>query len=349
MSSTSPYLSPQHLHAVATRKCLALLPKVVRIIKHCLNHSPNSVRSGLFVWDSGLVRDGCFFAGYLAACVEEDILNHSHDDQPMERGDQDPTTAPLSTDEAVMVCLSALSAMRWAYSKSEGRRETIRDLWQSRRAKCPSQSAHYTASDIPYPATYLPATDHGNDPHLHAFQATNRVAIPASASYLDRPMLPSLSVFQHSKRPEPAPSSSCTTDGQGGHGWPTYTPPPTGTSFTTSNTGGFSVRGSPEFSSSIPAFNAKPQSDDPYYQSGGDLDPFTYNVPLTQPSDIPSPITSYPPRHSSLDGHGMSHAVHATNYMPTQYASNGGPAVASGTDYAVACPQFGDNCNAPYH
>ncbi|KAF6765052.1 hypothetical protein DFP72DRAFT_1058868 [Ephemerocybe angulata] len=342
VSSSSPYLSPQHLHVVATRKCLYLLPKVIRIMKYCISNPRDSARPGLFVWDSGLVRDGCFFAGYLAASADEDVLDSPPDMQHGD-GDDEPTSAPVSAEEGVMICLSTLSAMRWSFSRSEEREETIRMVWESRKAKRHGQSTHYP--DIPFDATY----PHAN-PHLQpAFHSANRAVMSAPTSYIDRSMLPTLNVFSQLRRAESAPSTACTTDGQGNHGWPTYTPPGTGTSIATSTSTALSIHGSPEFSNTIPT-SYKQHPDDNYYHSGGDLDHFTYNVPVaaSNPSDLTPAINTFSQRHGSLDGHAMTHSAHAGGYIPSHFSPGGGPMVASGTDFAT-CPQFGDNCNAPYH
>ncbi|RXW24917.1 hypothetical protein EST38_g972 [Candolleomyces aberdarensis] len=329
VSSTSPYLSPQHLQVVATRKCLGLLPNVIRIMKYCINCPRDSARSGIFVWDSGLVRDGCFFAGYLAASADGDILDSPLDIPPAEMNEGEGSLPPLTADEGVMICLSALSSMRWSFSKSEEREETIRMIWETRKSKRHGQSARY--ADVPYDAAYPQSSGPSNAQLQSGFQGTSRPMLSAT-SYPDRPMLPALSHFSQSRRVGSAPNTACTTDGQGAHGWPTYTPPGTATSIATSATG-LSIHGSPDFSSALPSF--KPQSDDGYYHSGGDLDPFTYSVPI-------------PNTHQ---GHVMSNTTHAPSYIPphsSHFSSGPDPVVASGNDYA-SCPQFGDNCNASYH
>ncbi|KAJ2931396.1 hypothetical protein H1R20_g5680, partial [Candolleomyces eurysporus] len=329
VSSTSPYLSPQALQAVATRKCLGLLPNVIRIMKYCINCPRDSARSGIFAWDSGLVRDGCFFAGYLAASADGDILDSPLDLPPAEMNEGEGSLPPLTADEGVMICLSALSSMRWSFSKSEEREETIRMIWETRKSKRHGQSARY--ADVPYDAAYPQSNGPSNAQLQSGFQATSRPMLSAT-SYPDRPMLPALSQFSQSRRVGSAPNTACTTDGQGAHGWPTYTPPGTATSIATSATG-LSIHGSPDFSSALPSF--KPQSDDGYYHGGGDLDPFTYSVPI-------------PNAHQ---GHVMSNTTHAASYIPphsSHFSSGPDPVVASGNDYA-SCPQFGDNCNASYH
>jgi hypothetical protein len=279
-------------------------------MKYCINCPRDSAKSGIFVWDSGLVRDGCFYAGYLAASADGDILDPL-DIPPAEMNEGEGNLPPLTTDEGVMICLSALSSMRWSFSKSEEREETIRMIWDTRKSK------RHRYPDVPY------------DP---AYGGTSNPQLQPGFQPQPRPMLPALTQFSQSRRVGSAPNTACTSDGQGAHGWPTYTPPGTATSLTTSTTG-LSIHGSPDFSSALAAF--KPPSDDGYYHSGGDLDQFTYNVPLS----------------NSHQGHAISNATHAASYIPphsSHFPSGPDPVVASGSDYA-SCPQFGDNCNGSYH
>lgn len=343
VSSSSPYVSPQYLHGVATRSCMDLLPKVIRIMKHCISNPHDSGRSGLFVWDSGLVRDGCFFAGYLAASADEDVLDPPLDLQHSEGGDGESSLPPLTTDEAVMICLNTISAMRWCYSKNEEREGTIRMVWEGQKAKRRGQSAHY--SDMPFDPTYPPGSAHSNA-HLQAImQPSNRTLGPASVTYVDRPALPALSVFAQARRAESAPSTAHSTDGQGAHGWPTYTPPGTATSITTSTSTALSIRGSPEFANTVPT-PFKPQLDEGYYHGGGD---FAYGVPpVSHSSEMVPSISPFPPRHGSFDEHAISNAAQASSYVSSHFSSGGGPIVVSGNDYS-SCPQFGENCNAHYH
>ncbi|TFK29783.1 hypothetical protein FA15DRAFT_581325 [Coprinopsis marcescibilis] len=352
-SSSSPYMTPDHLQLVATRKCLALLPQVISILQFCLSSTPYSDRSGTFTWDSGLVRDGCFYAGYLTASTDDEVLSPLN----AERDEQDFPLGPLTADEGVMVCLAVLSTMRWSYSKSEDREETIRMIWEARKAKRHNQSVvHYpdTGYDATYPQTHAPhASGHSNPRSQEIYTAPNQAILSATPSYLDRSMLPPLTVFTqqaHQRRVESAPATACSQDG---HGWPSYTPPGTATSLTTNSTGtGLSARGSPEFSHVLPTF--KQQSEDTYY-GGNDLDHFTYNVPMTNAhsSEIAPSIPSF--RQSPADGHSLGGNANGSSYLPSpagavQFHPNTGSMlqVVSGNDYA-SCPQFGDDCNAGYH
>ncbi|PVF98575.1 hypothetical protein CPB86DRAFT_814609 [Serendipita vermifera] len=86
--------------SIAESKCFDVLDHVVRLIRRHLN-------STFFAYDASLVRDGCFFAGHTLALMP-------------------------GRDEDVKVCLQALSEMRWAFSKSYERSQTITFAWRSR-------------------------------------------------------------------------------------------------------------------------------------------------------------------------------------------------------------------------
>ncbi|EAU88346.2 hypothetical protein CC1G_05112 [Coprinopsis cinerea okayama7 len=351
-SGSSPYLPPDHLHLVATRNCLALLPKVIKIMQFCVTNSTYTDRSGLFTWDSGLVRDGCFYAGYLAASTDADVLEAPLDAQASERDGHDLPSSPLTTDEAVMICLAVMSSKRWLFSKSDEREETIRMIWEARKAKRHGQPVRY--GDMTYDATYPHANGHPSARLQDVYQPPNQTVMAATSTYLDRSMLPSLNVFTHQRRVESAPTTACTTDGHGAAGWPSYTPPGTATSLTTSTGTGplGSIRGSPEFSNVLPTY--KPHTDESYYHGGGELDHFTYNVPIapSHPSSIPASMNAFSHRNSpNIEGHSSMPTVDMGNYSISSQpfnATGGTLHVSSGNDYG-SCPQFGDNCNGSYH
>ncbi|KAF8516906.1 hypothetical protein BU17DRAFT_20348, partial [Hysterangium stoloniferum] len=95
------FTSLQHLHTIAEAKCRDVVQHVVLLVRRHLGTS-------FFKYDASLVRDGCFFAGYILA------------------GDN-------GTDEQCDICLKALSEMRWAFSKSEERAQTLKLIWEIRR------------------------------------------------------------------------------------------------------------------------------------------------------------------------------------------------------------------------
>ncbi|PCH38255.1 hypothetical protein WOLCODRAFT_130794 [Wolfiporia cocos MD-104 SS10] len=91
------------LHTKASHKCQSIVRQVVAILRRNLG-------THFFHYDAALIRDGCFFAGFLLA------------------SDAGPS-------EDVDVCLQALREMRWAFAKSEDREQTVRMIWESRSAQ----------------------------------------------------------------------------------------------------------------------------------------------------------------------------------------------------------------------
>ena len=94
--NSSPYLSPHHLLLTANRKCMVLLPCVVWILEIHASTKRHDL-SVLFHWDAGLIQDGCFFAGYLAANIESDIFEE--DDLK-----QDDIEHCLTVEDDISIC-----------------------------------------------------------------------------------------------------------------------------------------------------------------------------------------------------------------------------------------------------
>ncbi|TDL27284.1 hypothetical protein BD410DRAFT_762036 [Rickenella mellea] len=90
------------LHTIASSKCHDAARHVVALVRRHLGTS-------FFEYDASLVRDGCFFAGFLLA-------------------------GESGTEEEVKICLQALREMRWAFSKSEEREHTLKMVWDARIA-----------------------------------------------------------------------------------------------------------------------------------------------------------------------------------------------------------------------
>jgi hypothetical protein len=321
-SSSSPYLTPEHLHTVATRRCTALLPSIIRILRsHLSAKEPDG--SGIFRWDAGLVRDGCFYAGYHAACSESDTL-HCEEKQD--------GTALTTTEEAVLVCLDALAAMRWGYSRSEEREESIRLIWENRKTKLQHQgsSGGISLYDLDHQASIF-------------FSPPNPVNFSAPNQLLTSHILPHLTSQPHRgvhSAPNPA-----SMEGRGLNGWVSYTPPGTATSIATSAGTGLSRGEDSPIFANMPPF--KTSADDIYYQtSGGEMEQFSYNPPLTAGSldetPIPSTIGHYPLRQSPPDMHALS-SNPSVNYMASTFHAN--PSIL--TDFQ-SCPPFGDTPVSSY-
>ncbi|KIP09099.1 hypothetical protein PHLGIDRAFT_126553 [Phlebiopsis gigantea 11061_1 CR5-6] len=88
------------LYEKAKSRCVSVVREVVKIIQRNLG-------SSFFQYDTSLVRDGCFFAAFLLA-------------------------GEAGTANDVQVCIQALDEMRWVFSKSEERIQTIQMIWGAR-------------------------------------------------------------------------------------------------------------------------------------------------------------------------------------------------------------------------
>lgn len=93
-------IEPVRLYDDAKARCDSIVRDVLNIIRANLT-------TDLFRYDASLVRDGCFFAAFVLADGS-------------------------GSKEDVDVCLAALSQMRWIFSKSEERINTLRMLWETR-------------------------------------------------------------------------------------------------------------------------------------------------------------------------------------------------------------------------
>jgi hypothetical protein len=351
-SNSSPYLSPNHLYAVATRKCLSILPRVLRIIKY---HLQETRGIGFFQWDAGLVRDGCFFAGFLAAGVEGDI-----DSSIDERSDSlNDASGRISVEEGVSLCLTALKEMRWAFSKSEEREETVRMVWENRKVGRHGRQtfdSRHTLSRLNLgrlgSETY---PDHQVGPaYGKPMSATPHMTanpfLPLPLHGLDdRPQLPPIHLLYSPRRVESAPATAYSTDGHGANGWPSYTPPGTATSIATSaGTGVSSVgsRGSPTFANLPTPLAFKGEVNDPFYHVTGDLEQFSFNAPVTV-NDV-SGIGSIPSYHHRSHSPSSLHSNTST-YLDSSVFRTSGPSLLPSIGDGTACPQFGEDCNGYYH
>lgn len=330
-SSSSPYLAPQHLYSTANRKCLSRLPYIVDILKRHL--SSGAVEdSALFRWDTGLIRDGCFFAAYLAAVVDSDTLEVATDDPDLKENGIEGISTRYSTEESVAICMAALSRMRWTCSKNEERQQTIKMVWDNRKGRRHHQS-HRSEPDVHY-----------RHPPLYDQQSMDTINTPSAGIQTDRPSLPPLSMFANQRRVESAPSTSYTTDGTGTNGWPCYTPPGTATSGTTSTGTGLSARGSPVFPNLAPYKNEVDESY--YHNSSNDIDQFTFNVPIVGPVVRDTPV--YTQRNLPSDPHTMS-SNSSSAYLGQAFTTVSPLIVGPAERDFEGCRQFGDNCTGTYH
>jgi hypothetical protein len=275
----------------------------------------------MFRWDAGLVRDGCFFAGYLAASFDGEYLDTSNEDDKQED--------LITVDDSVSICLSALATMRWGFSKSEEREETIRMVWENRKLRDQGQPRHLPLYMANYPQTNLSMSNS----QLHMNLPPSPHGDMSMLASGDRPMLPPLGLYPSQGRVDSRPSTGCSSDG-----WPSYTPPSTATSIATSTGTGMSRGGSPVFSNM-----ASPED---IFFHGPDMDQFRYNPPLAgvhEPSGPLSSMPSYVPRQSNLEPHPLS--PNAGTYVGSFNTSNS--SIMTHTNYQPC--QFVQNGNGAYH
>lgn len=311
-STSSPYLAPQHLFAIANRKCLNRLPFVIDIINQYLSSS-NPDDSAIFRWDTGFIRDACFFAAYLAAADDTDVLEVPIDDPDFK---ENGFLAPFprhSTEDSVAICMAAFSRMTWAGSKVEERQQTIKMIWDNRKGRRHHQN-HRSEPDLHY--RHHP---------LYEQQSIDPVNSQSHDLQSDRPLLPPLNLCTGQRRVESAPSTSYTTDGTGVNGWPCYTPPGTATSGTTSTGTGLSASGSPVFPN---VGSYKSDVDDPYYHNtSSDIDQFSFNVPIVTPVVRDAPV--YSQRSLPSESHTISGSS-SSAYLGQTFTT------------------FGENCHGAY-
>ncbi|KAJ7443856.1 hypothetical protein FB451DRAFT_1149544 [Mycena latifolia] len=217
--SDATHLLPQELHAIASRKCLGLLPSVLGIMRSHLTGDGMI----LFNLDAGLVRDGCFFAGFLCASIDNDAAEFAVENQEFRRADMDGVRSELDLEEGMRLCLSALKEMNWVFSRSRERSETVWRVWEDKQArKLERQGAHHS----PFPSydmeyhSQLPTTY--PEPSYSPFPsnpAHSHLPLPL----LDRTLLPPLN-FMLRDSPSPhdlcsAPSTTQIRDSASGSGW----------------------------------------------------------------------------------------------------------------------------------
>ncbi|KAF5391806.1 hypothetical protein D9757_001781 [Collybiopsis confluens] len=353
--SPPQFLSPHRLHDIASKKCLRLLPCILSIIKHNLTLSYDVADpTSLFKWDTGLVRDGCFFAAFLSASSDsEQLINHATHENPVSRLGRShfkqepsdfgpgngvdivrPGLLPiLDADDGMQICLAAISEMRWAFSKSEEREDAIRIIWEEKlkKQRHGAHTHHFNVSLGGGPPS-LPQLDLRYPPHLH----------PSSYALHDqRNTLSPLSLTSPTHATSnSAPGSACTTDGNGANGWPTYTPPGTSSSSTGTS---ISTRGSPVFAPNLTTASFKNTVEENFYQtvSVNDLDQFHFNAPppTSDPSSIISSYSRTPSTHSI---HAPSNVVGGSGYLNYNASgpTSGSPSMITHSDSDGCAPQF---------
>ncbi|KAF7359330.1 Zn(2)-C6 fungal-type domain-containing protein [Mycena sanguinolenta] len=353
-SHGATYLPPQQLHAIASRKCLRLLPAVMGIMRTHLTGGGGEI----FTWDAGLVRDGCFFAGFLCACIDNDAPEFAVENREFKHADMDSVRSALDTEEGIRLCLSALQEINWAFSRSEEREDTVRRIWEDKKKRkldshhhslpAPYDVDYHSQSQAPYnePPPPPPPSSYPSFPPKWVHDVDGHAQLPINL-LVERPVLPPLNLLHHDSPPrhliDSAPSTGYSVDGGGANGWPTYTPPSTATSGTSTSTG-VSSGGSPVFASLASGGNSdaigggfkSPDSEsNPFFNVTRDLDHFSFNASSVVVRDADcSP-------HFSPTGF--------LNPASTVFSVDSGVLARNEHSDMDGCPQFTDGCTDFYH
>jgi len=244
-------------------------------------------------WDTGLVRDGCFSAAMLCVSLCED--NHCLDAHEIKLEENDDCITP---EEGINLCVSALTEMRWVFSKSEERIETIRSALQNtkerhenRHLKSPPQSPSAfqgTNSTIDHNSPYADESIHYFDVEIMATTHDRRPSLPLSI----------VTTATH-RQVESAPNTAHTSGGPGSNEWPTYTPPITASTLNNNR--------SPIHTVASPGSYKSSPDDSIFYYVPEPLDHFGYSVVM--PTNIPAVAQAiYHPSNTFFDPHDL-HAV----------------------------------------
>lgn len=171
LGQSSKYDAIVRLHAEAASRCHRAVLDVVSILRR-------NMGSPFHLFDAALVRNGCFFAAFVLA-------------------------GESGSREDVETCLQALREMRWAFSKSEEREQTVRMVWESRLSQPRSHSQSMPPSPADDPMRGGPPTPEDQYPRRSLGRA---VSVPP----LILPAIPT--GFESSSEP----NTACTSDGR----WP---------------------------------------------------------------------------------------------------------------------------------
>ncbi|KAF8558445.1 hypothetical protein OG21DRAFT_1504182 [Imleria badia] len=202
------------LYLSAIRRCQKFLPWVIGMLQRHLK-----VPSSFFAYDTGLIRDGCFFAGLLLA--QSDKID----------AEKDMTGWDADWEEGVAACLQALGEVRWVYSRSHEQEKTLKAEWEARierdtRRRRVQRSPSFRIKQSPGRSPCL--NDNTPLPCSTASTSKPRTLSLVAAGGQVRPHLPPLSVsFPHD---DSGPDTVLTDDGSGS--WEPYTPPSTSGSMT---------------------------------------------------------------------------------------------------------------------
>ena len=150
------------LYEKAKSRCVSVVREVVKIIQHNLG-------SSFFQYDASLVRDGCFFAAFLLA-------------------------GETGSAADVQACLQALNEMRWVFSKSEERIQTIQMIWGA-RAHGQAPSAGSISPVLGANASYSP--EEHSYPRKQSVRAVTMPSLSITTGLAARPTSASSAGLSH--------------------------------------------------------------------------------------------------------------------------------------------------------
>jgi hypothetical protein len=158
------------LHMHATHKCRLLLPTVLVILKRHLQ----TPTSALLPSDTGLIRDGCAFAGFMLA----------HGDLEGDSGGESLQSV-MSLAEGVEVCIRTLDAMRWTFSESAKTKQTLVNAWDARKLRDSEHHRRHGPTSEHYGVQPGPSHQWLSQvsPHGQPFEGNNVTSLSSGSSY----------------------------------------------------------------------------------------------------------------------------------------------------------------------
>ena len=312
-STSSAPSSYATLHAYAYRQCQTLLPHILAILKRQMA-IPSST---FFTYDTGLIKDGCFFAGFM--------LTHAD--------------LEVNVPEGIQVVKRALASMRWILANNEERLQTISNLWESRRMK--NVELKNTLKNT-YRSTLQARTSASPIERQSPFSTSQMVApmirsipnpigaqtLPVPLAMSQRPNLTPLSLTPATHQVRSAPNTASTDNGS----WHSYSPS------STSYTANSSPSTSPPESATLPNFPPF-QNPDVFYGDAPDTSSYLYadsvcgvNPDISMSYALQQSMPMFPDQQG--------------NYMEPEIFV-GGSVINSPVD--SGCQHFGDDCHCYYH
>ncbi|KIY66102.1 hypothetical protein CYLTODRAFT_378272 [Cylindrobasidium torrendii FP15055 ss-10] len=312
-ASPAPFYSLQQLYATSVRKTTQVLPYVLGIIKHHLTYELGDP-AGIFRWDNGLTRDGCYFAGFLAASVEGASLMDpdTTPTSPFPKQEIDPSMesygrAPVQSSyvpvvepsEGFACSMRALAEMRWAFAKSDERRETLRGVWSERNMR---ELVAQPFNQPHTPPNALALDPHGMqvlDMHYAVSDGSQLGDVYTHTSPSTSGLLPPLTIASMASTSggQSAPTTAYSTDGSSG--WHSYTPPSTSATSASMHSPGFSTLG-----------HGMPRKNDMYstHHPTADMDQFNFHPP-SHPSNM---VATFPHSRTVSNGYMDYAGAHQT-------------------------------------